>query len=231
MTKSIECIDCGTPVPYGRLACPACGALLASVGRRPAMILEAATESASEPESSVLSDDDASAWPSSVNPVPVGYRPSGLSHAGVAARGWPAASVPGRVVSADPTRFAEIAGWYVVVGATMAVLGFLLPWSRVTGTYFESWGLAGSTHLVVLAATLIVLALGILRSPVPVWLRSGVFPLALGSLVIGLAWPYAIGPLKADVGIAVLALGGLAMVIGGVVTTWATRHEEADPLV
>ena len=31
----------------------------------------------------------------------------------------------------DPARFVEIAGWFVVVGAAMSLLGFLLPWSRV----------------------------------------------------------------------------------------------------
>ncbi len=30
-TKTIDCVDCGESVPYGRLSCPACGALLASV--------------------------------------------------------------------------------------------------------------------------------------------------------------------------------------------------------
>ena len=28
-------------------------------------------------------------------------------------------------------RYVEIAGWFVIVGATMTTLGFLLPWSRV----------------------------------------------------------------------------------------------------
>jgi hypothetical protein len=131
----------------------------------------------------------------------------------------------------------EIAGWFVVVGATMAVLGFLLPWSAVVigargvGSYFDQWGLASPTHVVVLATTMLVLALGILRTAVPTWIRSGVLPLALGSLLIGLVWPYQVGPLGADVGILVVALGGLALAIGGVVTTWATRHVGVDPLV
>ena len=39
MTKTFECIECGASAPYGRLSCPACGALLASVtgGRGPAV--------------------------------------------------------------------------------------------------------------------------------------------------------------------------------------------------
>ena len=31
MIKTISCVDCGESVPYGRLSCPVCGALLASV--------------------------------------------------------------------------------------------------------------------------------------------------------------------------------------------------------
>ena len=59
-------------------------------------------------------------------------------------------------------------------------------------------------------------------------IRSGIVPLALGSLLIGLAWPYQVGPLGADVGVLVVALGGLALAIGGVVATWATRHVGVD---
>ena len=119
----------------------------------------------------------------------------------------------------------------------MAVLGFLLPWARIVigarsaGSYFDSWGLASPTHVVVLGATMVVLALGIVRTDVPFWLRSGVLPLALGGLLIGLVWPYEVGSLGADIGILVVGLGGLAMIIGGVVTIWATRHAEVDPLV
>jgi hypothetical protein len=78
---------------------------------------------------------------------------------------------------------------------------------------------------------MLVLALGILQTAVPTWIRSGVLPLALGSLLIGLVWPYQVGPLGADVGILVVALAALALVIGGVVTVWATRHAEMDPRV
>ena len=35
-TKTIDCVECGESVPYGRLSCPACGALLASVAGGPA---------------------------------------------------------------------------------------------------------------------------------------------------------------------------------------------------
>jgi hypothetical protein len=119
----------------------------------------------------------------------------------------------------------------------MAVLGFLLPWSRVVigssgiGGYFDSWGLASPTHVLVVLGLLAVLALGILETPLPSWLRTGVLGLALGGLLLGLTWPYLIGPLGADVGVLVVAIGGIALVIGGAVASWATRHAEGDPLV
>jgi len=280
-TRTIDCAECGASVPYGRLSCPSCGSLLASVtGGRPLVVPEAAV--ASEPVQPLLLPDDdeppdgpfapleapapvlaGRPYPGALDDEgqfgtmasrPNAARPSTLSLSGaVAAAGWaapspasPAAAAPGhatatvqtRIGTIDPARFAEIAGWFVIVGATMAVLGFLLPWSSVVigaagrgGSYLDTWGIASPTHVVVLAMTMIVLALGIVRTPVPVWVRSGVLPLALGSLLIGLVWPYQVGPLGADVGILVVALGGLAMAMGGVVGSWATRHVEADPAV
>ena len=34
-TRTIDCVECGESVPYGRLSCPNCGALLAAVRRTP----------------------------------------------------------------------------------------------------------------------------------------------------------------------------------------------------
>ena len=47
---------------------------------------------------------------------------------------------------------------------------------------------------------LLTLALGVVKTTVPAWLRTGVLGLAVGGLLIGLTWPYAIGPLGADIG-------------------------------
>ena len=52
-----------------------------------------------------------------------------------------------------------------------------------------------------------------------------------GGLLLGLAWPYLVGPLGADVGLTMVVLGGVALLIGGVLALWATRHVEAEPLV
>ena len=143
----------------------------------------------------------------------------------------------GEAGGVDAERFVEIGGWFVVVGATMTVLGFVLPWSRSVigaagvGSYFDTWGLATPTNVLVFAGLLAVLGLGIVRTPVPAWIHSGALGLVSGSLVIGLAVPYLAGPLGADVGVMVVGLGGLALLIGGAVASWATRHAEADPPV
>jgi hypothetical protein len=137
----------------------------------------------------------------------------------------------------EPERFVEIAGWFVVVGSTMALLGFLLPWSRVVigastiGGYFDGWGLASPTHLLVFVSLLGVLALALRRGPLSPWISSGILGLVFGGLLLGLAWPYLIGPLGSDVGLTMTALGAVALLIGGVVTLWATRHVVVEPLV
>lgn len=143
----------------------------------------------------------------------------------------------GEAGGVDAERFVEIGGWFVVVGATMTVLGFVLPWSHSVigaagvGSYFDTWGLATPTNVLVFAGLLAVLGLGIVRTPVPAWIHSGALGLVSGSLVIGLAVPYLAGPLGADVGVMVAGLGGLALLIGGAVASWATRHAETDLLV
>lgn len=137
----------------------------------------------------------------------------------------------------DPARFIEIAGWFIVIGSTMALLGFLLPWSRVVigastvGGYFDGWGLASPTHLFVFIGLLAVLALAIRGRPVPAWISSGILGLVFSGLLLGLAWPYLVGPLGADVGLTMTTLGGVALLIGGVVALWATRHVPVEPLV
>jgi hypothetical protein len=161
----------------------------------------------------------------------------------VTGAGLEAASSAGSRASAgvapgvDAARLLEIAGWFVVVGSAMAILGFLLPWSvavigaRSSGGYLDGWGLANPNHILVLVGLLGVLLLGVVQTWVPEWFRTGVLGLGLGGLLIGLTWPYVLGPLGADIGVLVTGLGGLALLVGGGVASWATRHAGADPVV
>lgn len=314
--KTIECVDCGESVPYGRLSCPACGALLASVAGGRARITPVGSIAVSETAPSTAPatfveplfpdalEETPSFWPPlaevpqpllaprpyrtpawatapsepapavvAITPTwaniavaperssprvatPGAYRPPAFSLAaagpGLVPSSWSNASGPaaggsiarmaGSVAKApaiafDAARFREIATWFVVVGSTLSVLGFFLPWSRVVigaasyGDYFDAWGLASPTHWLVLAGLLLVLALGIVHTIVPIWLRTGVLGLGLGALLVGLVWPYVAGPLGADVGVLCVGLGGLTMVTGGVLASWSTRHVEVEPVV
>jgi hypothetical protein len=124
----------------------------------------------------------------------------------------------------------DLAGWLVAAGAATAALGFVLPWSvavigaRGYGGYLDGWGLASPTHVIALAVVLLTLGLGVVKTTVPTWLRTGVLGLALGGLLIGLTWPYAIGPLGADIGAMLATLGALALAIGGGLSIWSDRH-------
>src|SRR4051812_5603563 len=105
MTKSIDCIECGVSVAYGRLSCPTCGALLASVGGRPSVAAASVDRAEAIPEPHLLPEDDeagtVSIWPSVSDRVDDGppatltgrpYRPSTAGElAGPAATGIPGA--------------------------------------------------------------------------------------------------------------------------------------------
>ena len=332
--RTIECGECGESVPYGRLSCPACGALLAAVTRAsssngasaPAAVTHgSASNGASAPAAVTRGSSSTGAawrkaagpasapvylidpvpdvvdepalessptpWPPFVEPEPVGattarpaaaprsdeslgtrpyergsfarnadpprvpppgaYLPpsSAASIALTTGVGRPAPILDGPGVSGPPSattttvraalpsldagRVGELAGWLVAAGSAMAALGFVLPWSvavigaRGYGGYLDGWGLASPTHVLALAVVLLTLALGVVKSTVPAWLRTGVLGLALGGLLIGLTWPYAIGPLGAGIGAMLATLGGLALVVGGGLALWSDRHAGA----
>ncbi len=144
------------------------------------------------------------------------------------ADGADAATGPDPVASVD--RALDVAGGFVTVGAAIAILGFLLPWARSVigsaggGGYFGSWGLASPTHLIVLAGLLAILAVGVVRTRVPAWFASGALATTLGGLVVGLTWPYLAGSAGVGMGVTFAALGGVAMVIGGIAGAWASRR-------
>lgn len=133
-------------------------------------------------------------------------------------------------------RFAEFVGWLSVAGAAFAAVGFLLPWGLVMiGTsgvgYFDRWGLAGPGHLLIVLGVLATLVLAFVRNPVPVWIRTGVVGLGLGSLLFGLVWPYLVGPLGSGPGVLIVAVGAAALAVSGILALIADRHAEVDRAV
>ena len=105
----------------------------------------------------------------------------------------------------DRERVEGTADTILLVGSFGLVLSFLAPWADVViGSrgrgYMDTWGLAGSGHIALFLLALGVLALAALENPIGRWLRTGVAGVALGCFVLGLAWPYVVGPLGAGPG-------------------------------
>jgi len=137
----------------------------------------------------------------------------------------------------EASRVAEFVGSVSVAGAALASVGFLLPWASVvigsTGSgYFDRWGLAGPGHLIVVLGTLAILALSIVRNPIPTWIRTGIGGLGVGALLIGLAWPYLLTPaLEPAPGVLIDTVGALALIVAGVLALATDRRSErhAEP--
>lgn len=230
--QTIVCGACAAAVPHGRLACPACGELLASVagGSRRYPIVRVAA-------------------PSVAPVMPVApFVPAVPGGAAAPARAWgtagvPPADPPGGVRAADGIRAArrpfqaahvrEASTWLVVAGSALALAGFLLPWaSSVIGArgvgYFDRWGLAGPGHWLVAIALLAVLALGILANPLPNWIRSGVAGMILGALSIGLTLPYLLALPGVQVGALIIVGGAALLLLGGIAAIAIDRHAGTD---
>ncbi len=143
----------------------------------------------------------------------------------------PRVALPG----VDRGRVDEAAGVMMMAGAMGAAIGFVLPWSRVvigarnSGGYFDSWGLAGSAHILVFVLALATLVLAAMPNRIDTWLRTGVLGIALGSLLLGLAWPYAFGPLGAGVGTVLVVVSACLLLVAGLINTLVQRHAGSPP--
>ncbi len=125
----------------------------------------------------------------------------------------------------------------VVLGASIAGLGFLLPWARVVigsqqiGGYLAQWGLAGPGHLAVLALIVGLAVLALVAARLPRWVRLGLPTIALAFLLAGLLWPYLVGNFQTSIGVYVVAVGAIVMIAGGLLDRVATRHAESTATV
>jgi hypothetical protein len=136
----------------------------------------------------------------------------------------------------DAAAAVEFVGWLAIAGAALATAGFLLPWSvSVIGAggigYFDRWGFAGPGHILMVVGLLGVLAAAILRDRVPIWLGIGVPGLGIGALLLGLVWPYVIGPLGAQLGALAVGLGAVMLVVAGIAALIVDRHVAGDEVV
>ncbi|MFL5777841.1 MAG: hypothetical protein ACJ761_02755 [Chloroflexota bacterium] len=127
--------------------------------------------------------------------------------------------------------------WLAAAGAIFVTVGLLLPWSDYLigadgpPSYFDRWGLGSPGHLLLLLAGMSMIGLEIVPSRVPSWLRTGIGGLVLGSLVLGVLWPYLIGPLGAGVGVLTAAAGSVLLIAAGLGASWESRHSShASPV-
>lgn len=129
----------------------------------------------------------------------------------------------------------EFVGWLAVAGSMLAIVGFLLPWSSITviGSsgvgYLDRWGLAGPWHVLAVLGLIGLLAAAIMRDRVPPWAGIGLPGLGLGALLVGLVWPYLVGPLAGSLGAMAVGLGALLCVAAGIAAIVVDRHASPDP--
>ncbi len=130
---------------------------------------------------------------------------------------------------------AELAEWFSIGGSVLVIVSFVLPWatdgvigSRGSG-YTAEWGLANPGHLLLILAALIILVLHIVPNRVPRWIRSGVLPLLVGGVLLGLAFAYYAKPFGGGTGVAVELAGALVLVGGGLLGIPPERNEPASP--
>ena len=124
----------------------------------------------------------------------------------------------------------------VAIGAVIASLGFLLPWTAspgandLLGDYWIRWGLAGPGSWILVAALVglagLTLAGGRLATA-PVGLPG----VALAMLVLGLSWSYLFGYPERGVGIWVVIFGVFLLAVGGLLDMRAGRHRDPQPTV
>ncbi len=164
-------------------------------------------------------------------PGPTPVAPASPTVPSVAAAPDATTSEPmGASTTSDLARLDQPLGYGTAAGSGLIAFGMLMPWSRIVigssgvSGYFDTWGLAGPGHIVVLLSALAVLAVSILPNRIPVSIRSGVAGLMLGVFSLGLVWPYLIGPLGAGIGVMVVTVGALVLTATGIASAWRDRH-------
>jgi hypothetical protein len=132
---------------------------------------------------------------------------------------------------------ANAAGRTIALGAAIAGLGFLLPWAEIVigstsvGGFLDMWGLAGPGHPLVLLLLIGVGFLAVAHEKWPVRVGAGTAAIVLGSVLLGLAFPYVMGPFREAVGVYVTAAGAAIMIAGGLLARVPPRHADAEASV
>jgi hypothetical protein len=176
--------------------------------------------------------------PSAAYTMGVGPRPATLPATALPVSGATPPATPAERATATRRGLAvpaELAEWLSIGGSVLVVVSFVLPWATdgVIGSrgrgYTSEWGLANPGHLVLIAATLAILILHLVPNRVPRWVRSGVLPLLVGGVLLGLAFTYYARPFGGGTGVAVELAGAVVLVVGGLLGIGPDRHEASSP--
>jgi hypothetical protein len=128
---------------------------------------------------------------------------------------------------------ATLPGRTIALGAAIAGFGFLLPWAEVVigsggvGGFLDQWGLAGPGHWLLVLLLIAVGGLAVAGERTDVKVGTSTAAILLGALLIGLAFPYVMGPFREAVGVYVTLSGALVMIAGGLIARIAPRHDPA----
>jgi hypothetical protein len=103
--------------------------------------------------------------------------------------------------------------------------------STSVGGFLDMWGLAGPGHPLVLLLLIGVGFLAVAHEKWPVRVGAGTAAIVLGSVLLGLAFPYVMGPFREAVGVYVTAAGAAIMIAGGLLARVPPRHVDAEASV
>ena len=132
---------------------------------------------------------------------------------------------------------ANAAGRTIALGAAIAGLGFILPWAEIVigsstmGGFLDMWGLAGPGHPIVLLLLIGVGILAVAHEKWPINVGAGTAAIVLGSVLLGLAFPYVMGPFREAIGVYVTAAGAVVMIVGGLLVRMPRRHADDEARV
>ena len=125
---------------------------------------------------------------------------------------------------------AELPGRTIALGAALAGLGFLLPWAEVVigsngvGGFLDQWGMAGPGHWLLLLALIAIGGLAVAGERTSVKVGTSTASILLGAVLLGLTFPYVMGPFRETVGVYVTLAGAIVMIAGGLIARGEPRH-------